>query len=101
MVFDFGDRGEGYLNDLAISAFYLYARGCECLSGFHAPDDAPHALAINSYNFDIVFAVQRLKSRKCFSDFHDYPSEVRPFRGVERCQTLEILHWKTADVYVA
>ena len=57
MVFDFGDRGKRYLNDLAISAFDLDARGCECLSGFHAADKAPHALTIYSYNLDIVFAV--------------------------------------------
>lgn len=85
MVLDLGNSGKRYLNDLAISAFYLDAWGCECLSGFHAPDNAPHALAINSYNLDIVFAVKRLQGRKCFSDFHDYPSEVRPFRGAERC----------------
>ena len=71
MVFNFGDRRKRYFDDLAVSAFYLDAWGGECLSGFHAPDNASHALAIKSYDLNIVFAVQRLKGRKCFSNFHD------------------------------
>ncbi len=57
VVFDFGDRGKRYLDDLAIGAFYLHAWSGECLSGFHAPDNAPHALAVKRYDLNIVFAV--------------------------------------------
>jgi len=70
VVFDFGDRRKRYLDDLAIGAFYLHAWSGECLSGFHAPDNAPHTLAVNRHDLNIVFAVQRLKGRKCFRDFH-------------------------------
>lgn len=72
MVFNLGDRGKGYLDDLAVRAFYLHAWGGEGLSGLHAPDNAPHALSVNRHDLDIVFAVQRLKGRKCFCDFHVY-----------------------------
>jgi len=72
VVFNLGDRGKGYLYDLAVRAFYLYAWGGECLSGFHAPDNAPHALSVNSHDLDIVFAVQWLKGCECFCDFHVY-----------------------------
>ena len=89
VVFDLGDRRKGYLDYLAVRAFYLHARGGECLSGLHAPDNAPHALTVNRHDLDIVLAVQRLKGRKCFCDFHVYLfSEVpNPFGT----QTLLIL----------
>jgi hypothetical protein len=103
VIFDFGDRRKRYLDNLAIGAFYLDAWSRECLSGFHAPDNAADALAVNRYDLNIVFAVQRLKCRKCLCDFHVYLfSEVQAFLRRELFpQTLEILHWKAADVYVA
>lgn len=82
VVFNLGDRRKGYLDDLAVRALYLHAGGGECLSGLHAPDNAPHALAVNRHDLDIVFAVQRLKGRKCFCDFHVYLfSEVQTALG--------------------
>jgi hypothetical protein len=72
MVLNLCDRRKRYLDDLAIGAFDLYAWSGEGLSGLHAPDNAPHALAVNRYNLNIIFAVQRLKGRKCFCDFHVY-----------------------------
>ena len=72
MVLDFGDRRKWYLDDLAIGAFYLDAWSGEGLSGFHAANNAPDALAVNRYDLNIVFAVQRLKCCKCFGDFHVY-----------------------------
>jgi hypothetical protein len=102
VVFDFGDRRKRYLDDLAIGAFYLHAWSGECLSGFHASDHTPHALAINRHDLNIVFAVERLKGRKCFRDFHvSLFSEVQPLGTRTFPKTLEILHRKTADVYVA
>lgn len=103
VVFNLGDRRKGYFDDLAVRALYLHAGRGECLSGLHAPDNAPHALAVNSHDFDIVLAVQRLKGRKCFCDFHVYLfSEVpKPLWDTNFAYTLEILHRKTADVYLA
>ena len=72
MIFDFSDRRERNLNYFAISALYLHAGSSEGLSGFHASDDAPHALAVNRYNLNIIFAIKRLKGRKCFGYFHVY-----------------------------
>ncbi len=84
VVFNLGDRRKGYLDDLAVRAFYLHAWGGEGLSGFHAPDNAPHALAVKRHDLDIVFAVQRLKGRKCFCDFHVYLfSEVQNAFGTQ------------------
>jgi len=70
MVLDLGDRGKWYLHYLTISAFHLDARGGECLGGFHAANDAPNALAIDRYNLNIVFAVQRLQRGEGFGYFH-------------------------------
>src|SRR2546423_1032002 len=61
VVFNLGDSRKGYFDDLAVRAFYFHAWGGECLSGFHAPDNAPHALSVNRHDLDIVFAVQWLK----------------------------------------
>src|SRR6266850_3645143 len=72
VVFNLGDGRKGYLDDLAVRAFYLHARGSECLSGLHAPDNAPHALSVNRHDLDIVFAVQWLQGCECFCDFHVY-----------------------------
>ena len=89
VVFNLGDRRKGYFDDLAVRALYLHAGRGECLSGLHAPDNAPHALAVNRDDLDIVFTVQRLKGRKCFCDFHVYLfSEVQNPFGT---QTLLIL----------
>ncbi len=86
VVFNLGDRRKGYFDDLAVRAFYFHAGGGECLSGLHAPDNAPHALAINRHDLDIVLAVQRLKGRKCFCDFHVYLfSEVQTPLGHKLC----------------
>lgn len=84
MVFDLGDRRKRYLDDLAVSAFHLHAGSSECLGGFHASDNAAHAQTVNRYDLDIVFAVQRLKCRKCFSNFHDYPFSKFDFFGGSR-----------------
>ena len=70
VIFNLSDRRKGNLDDLAVRAFYLHAWGGECLSGLHAPDNTAHALAVNRHDLDIVFAIQRLKGRKCFGDFH-------------------------------
>ena len=84
VVFNLGDRRKGYLDDLAVRALYLHAGGGECLGGLHAPDNAPHALTVNRHDLDIVFAVQRLKGRKCFCDFHVYLfSEVQNRFGTQ------------------
>jgi hypothetical protein len=72
MVFDFGDRRERYFDDLAVGTFDLDAGSGEGLSGFHASHNTPHALPVKRYDLNIVFAVQRLKGRKCFGDFHVY-----------------------------
>ena len=57
IVFDFSDLRKRYLNDVAVRAFHLDAWSGECLSGFHAPNNTPHALAVGRYNLDVVFAV--------------------------------------------
>jgi hypothetical protein len=101
VILDLGDRRKRYFDDLAVGAFYLHTWSGECLGGLHASDNAPHALAVNRYDLNIVFPVERLKGRKCFSDFHVYLfSEAR--LGIQTFPIrLEILHRKTADVYVA
>lgn len=76
MVFNFRDGGKGYLDDLAVSAFHLYAGSRECLSGFHAANYASHALSVQGHDLHVVFPEKRLQSRKCFSNFHvDIPPE--------------------------
>jgi len=70
MIFDLGDRREGDFDYLSVRAFHLYAWSSECLSGFHAANNAPHSLAVNRYNLDITFTVQGLQRRECLCDFH-------------------------------
>jgi len=60
MILDFGNRGKRYFDYLTVRAFDLYTWSCEGLSGFHAANNAPHALAIHRYNLNIVFAVKWL-----------------------------------------
>jgi hypothetical protein len=79
MVFDLGNRRKRYLHDFTVRAFHFDARSRECLSSLHAANGAPHALAINRYNLNIGFAVQRLQGREGFSYFHvTISSEVHP-----------------------
>jgi hypothetical protein len=70
MVFDFGYGGKRYLYDLAVLTLHLHARRGQGLSGFHAPNDASDALAIERDDLDIVFAVERPERRECFCHFH-------------------------------
>lgn len=100
MVFDFGDRRERYLDDLAVGAFYLDARSGEGLSSFHASHNTPYALPVKRYDLNIVLAVQRLKGRKCFGDFHVYLFSDSNALG-HNLKTVEILHRKAPIVYVA
>lgn len=57
VIFDFSNGGKGNFDDFTVRAFHLDAWRGECLSGFHAANDAPHALAIHRYDLNIVFAV--------------------------------------------
>lgn len=70
VILDLGDRRKRYLHYLPVRAFHLDAGSCESLSGFHAANDAPHALAIHRYNLNIIFSVQRLQGCEGFSYFH-------------------------------
>jgi len=77
------DVGKRDLDDLPVCALDFNARGSEGLSGFHAADDSADAPAVARYNFDVVFAVQRLKGRQRFSNFQDiYPSDKFPPRKI-------------------
>lgn len=82
MVFDFGDRRKRYFDDLTARTFHLDTRSGQSLCGFHAPDDAANAPAVEGDDLNVVFPVERLEGRKCFSDFHSYS---RPFgaHGIE------------------
>ncbi len=101
MVFDFGDRRERNLHDLAIGAFDLDARSRQCLCGLHTANDAPNAIAVNRDDFDIVLAVERLEGRESFGYFHS----VFILFGVHRSRALncskrfEILRLSRADVH--
>jgi hypothetical protein len=78
MVFDFRDGRKRDFHYLTISAFHLHAGSGECLSGFHAANDAPHTLTIHRYNFNIALAVKRLKGSKCLGNFHVMPPGSTP-----------------------
>jgi hypothetical protein len=73
VVFNLGDRRKRYFDYLTVCAFYLDAGSCEGLSGFHAANNAPHALSIHRYNLNVVFAVERPQGSECFSDFQVIP----------------------------
>ena len=68
MILDFCNRREGYLHDLTIRAFDLYAGSGEGLGGFHAANNTAHASAVDSDNLDIILTVERLQSgeRLCY-----------------------------------
>lgn len=70
MIFDFGDRREWDLHDLAVGALDLDAGSGERLGGFHAFNCAAHSPAISCNNLDVVFTVKRLQRRECLSYFH-------------------------------
>jgi hypothetical protein len=70
VVYDFGDSGEGDFDYLAVGALDLDARRGQCLSGFHAADDAAHAVTVRCYDLDVVFAVERAQGCEGFGDFH-------------------------------
>ena len=69
MILDLRDCRKRYLNYLASRGLHLHARCRECLSSFHTPDLAAHALAISRYDLHVVFSIKRLQSRQCFSNF--------------------------------
>lgn len=70
VIFDFGDSRKRYLHYFTIRALYLDAGSGECLRGFHAANCAPHALAVNRDDLNIVFAIKRSKRRQRLCDFH-------------------------------
>lgn len=72
MIFDFSNQRKRDFDDLAACAFHLDAWSCECLSCFHAADDAADAETVNRYDLNIIFPVKRLKGRQGFCDFHVY-----------------------------
>jgi hypothetical protein len=78
MVFDFSDRGKGYLDDVAIRAFNLHARSRQGLRSFHASHNASDATSVERDNLDVVFAIERLESGESLGDFH---SCYFPFRS--------------------
>ncbi len=80
VVFDFGDGRKRYLDDLAACALNLYAGRRQGLRGFHAADDAAHALTIDGYDLNVVFAVQWLQGCQRFCNFHVSPPKSSLFR---------------------
>lgn len=70
VVLDLGDGGKWNLNDLAAGAFDLHARRGQRLRGFHTAHSAAHALAIEGYDLNVVFSVERLQRRQRFCYFH-------------------------------
>jgi hypothetical protein len=90
VVFDFGDGGKGYLNDLSVGAFDLYAGSSEGLGGFHAAYNAPDATAIDGDYLYIVLTVEGFQCSERFCNFQSY----RPFCSIVSFGgwTLEILH---------
>jgi hypothetical protein len=71
MILDLRDRWKGYLHDLAVRDLDLYAGSGERLGGFHAPNCASHAPAVDRDNLHIVLAIKWLQSRECLGDLHD------------------------------
>ncbi len=69
-MFDFGDRREGDLHDLAVGAFHLHAGCGERLGGFHTFNCSAHSAAISCNNLDVVFTVKRLQRCECLGYFH-------------------------------
>jgi hypothetical protein len=70
MVYDFCDRQEGNLDDLAIGAFNLDAGRRQRLCRFHAADDAADAVAVCRHNLYVVLAIEWAQGCEGFSYFH-------------------------------
>jgi hypothetical protein len=102
MVFDFSDRGKGYLYDVAVRAFNLHTWSRQCLRGFHASHNASDVASVESNNLDVVLAVERLECREGLGDFH---SSYFPFRSsyalrhMNSVKRLAILRSSLSDVH--
>ena len=62
IVIDYLDyRGEGDLYDLTVCAFNLETGRSERMGGLHTSHYPTNTMAVGGDDFDIAFAVQRLK----------------------------------------
>jgi len=86
MVLDFSNGWKGNLDDFPVGALNLNTGRGQCLGCFHAANFPPHAPAISSDYFDIALAVEGLKGRERFTDFHSIRILLT---GAERVNPLE------------
>ena len=70
MVYDFNDRHKRYLDYFTVGALDFDARLGQCLGCLHAAHRSPNARAVVRNYLDVIFTVERLKSRQSFSYFH-------------------------------
>jgi hypothetical protein len=70
MVPDFCNRGKGYFHDFTIRAFYLHAGCGQSLRCFHTVHSAADTTTVDSNNFHVSLAVERLERRKSLGYFH-------------------------------
>ena len=90
MIFNLGDRRKRYFDDLAARTLHLDTRSGQSLCGFHAPNNAANATAVECDDLNVVFPIKRLECRKCFCDFHSYslPSERMASRRINSSKSI-------------
>jgi len=100
VVFDFGNRRKRNLHYLAVGALHLDAGSGECLSCFHAANDAADALSVDCNDLNIVFAIKRLQCRKCFGNFQvSFPPKFKAVVALNlNVDGASILHGTLTDV---
>lgn len=70
MIDDLYDRGKWYLYHLAIGTLDFHTGRGQRLRSLHAAHDAAHPVPVPRNDLNIAFAVERLKRRQSFGDFH-------------------------------
>jgi hypothetical protein len=70
MIDDFRDGRKWYLDNFATGHFHLQARRGQGLCGFHAADNAAHAIAVRGDDLHVIMAIEWLECCEGFGDFH-------------------------------
>ena len=83
VILDFSDRRERDFDDRTVGTEHFDARGSKRLSGFHTPNRPSDSPPISRDDLYVIFTVQGLKCRECFSYFH-FAGSSRPMMRAPR-----------------
>jgi hypothetical protein len=67
MVFDLSNFGKWNFHYITVRTFHFYAGCGQSLGCLQAANLPAHTFAVRGYNFDVAFAVERLKRFKRFA----------------------------------